>query len=257
MEFLVEFEIAVPEGTPASEYNRRLQEEGVASAGLAEEGHLIRVWRSPVAGGEPRTVALYRADSAAQLDDLLGALPLAPWMRHTVKQLEAHPFDPAGVGRRPPGSLPDPALTLVYRLEATLGKPLDLGDTAAGHKRIAPLTGGRFTGPRLQGRLLPGSSADWQTVLPDGTTFGDIRYTLQTDAGEVLYVRSRSVRHGRPEVLARLGRGADVDPSEYTFRTSTQIETGAGHLDWLNQGVFVSVAGRQPAAVIYETYLVG
>jgi hypothetical protein len=33
------------------------------------------------------------------------------------------------------------------------------------------------------------------------------------------------VRHGSAEVLARLGRGADVDASEYTFRTSTQIET--------------------------------
>jgi hypothetical protein len=41
------------------------------------------------------------------------------------------------------------------------------------------------------------------------------------------------------------------------FRTSTQIETAAPALDWLNKGVFISVGGRQPGAVIYETYLVG
>jgi hypothetical protein len=58
-------------------------------------------------------------------------------------------------------------------------------------------------------------------------------------------------------VLARLGRGEDVDAGEYIFRTSTQIETAAAHLDWLNKGVFISVAGRQPAGVIYEIYLVG
>src|SRR6476660_1404710 len=153
--------------------------------------------------------------------------------------------------------LPEPRLTRVYRLEATLGQPLDLGDVAQGHRRIVPQTGGTFTGPELNGKLLPGASADWQTLLPDGTALGDIRYTLQTDTGELLYVQSRGVRHGSAEVLARLGRGENVNPSEYTFRTSTQIETAASDLDWLNKGVFISVAGRQAVGVTYETYLVG
>jgi hypothetical protein len=154
--------------------------------------------------------------------------------------------------------LPDPRLSKVYRLEATLGQPLDLGEIVqAHHRRIVPLGGGKFTGPELNGELLPGSSADWQIVLPDGTTLGDIRYTLQTDGGDLLYVQSRGVRHGTAEVLARLARGEDVDASEYTFRTSTQIETAAAALDWMNRGVFISVAGRQAAAVVYETYLVG
>jgi len=153
--------------------------------------------------------------------------------------------------------LPDPRLTRVYRLEATLAEPLDLGDVAQGHRRIVPLTGGTFTGPELSGTLLPGASADWQIVLGDGTALGDIRYTLQTDGGDLLYVQSRGVRHGSPEVLARLARGEDVDAAEYTFRTSTQIETAAPDLDWLNKGIFISVAGRQAAGVIYDTYLVG
>src|SRR6202022_2193853 len=142
--------------------------------------------------------------------------------------------------------LPEPRLTQVYRLEATLALPLDLGDTAQGHRRVVPLMGGTFTGPAIKGKLLPGASADWQIVLPDGTALGDIRYMLQTDGGDLLYVQSRGVRHGRAEVLARLGRGEDVDASEYTFRTSTQIETASAELDWLNKGVFISVAGRQP-----------
>jgi hypothetical protein len=152
--------------------------------------------------------------------------------------------------------LPEPRLTLAYRLEATLGQPLDLGETVHGHRRIVPLAGGTFAGPELNGTLLPGTSADWQIILPDGTALGDIRYTLQTDSGDLLYVQSRSVRHGTAEVLARLGRGEDVDASEYTFRTSTQIETAARQLDWLNKGVFISVGGRQASGVIYETYLV-
>jgi hypothetical protein len=154
------------------------------------------------------------------------------------------------------GQLPDPRFRKVYRLEVTLGEPLDFGEVAQGHRRIVPQTGGTFTGPEISGELLPGASADWQIVLPDGTAFGDIRYTLQTDGGDLLYVQSRGVRHGSAEVLARLGRGEDVDASEYTFRTATQIETAARQLDWLNKGVFISVGARQSTGVIYETYLV-
>jgi len=152
--------------------------------------------------------------------------------------------------------LPNPSLTRVYRLEATVGEPLDLGDVAQGRRRIVPLTSGTFAGPELNGTLLPGTSADWQVVLPDGTAVGDIRYTLQTDGGALLYVQSRGVRHGSPEVLEQLGRGVDVAASEYTFRTSTRIETASRELDWLNRGVFVGVGGRRPGGVIDETYLV-
>jgi hypothetical protein len=144
----------------------------------------------------------------------------------------------------------------VYRLDATLGEPLDVGLVTHGRRRIVPLTGGTFRGPDLNGELIGGTSADWQIVLPDGTALGDIRYTLKTDNGALLYVRSQSVRHGSEEVLARLARGDDVDASEYTFRTSTQIETAAAELDWLNKGIFIGVGGRRAGGVTYETYLV-
>lgn len=154
-------------------------------------------------------------------------------------------------------NLPDPRLTQIYRLEATVGEILDVGNVAQGRRHVVPLTGGTFTGPELNGTLVPGASADWQIVLDDGTALGDIRYTLRTEHGDLLYVRSQGVRHGSAEVLARLGRGEEVDASEYVFRTSTQIETAASEFDWLNKGVFISVAGRQPGGVIYEVYLVG
>jgi muconolactone delta-isomerase len=255
MEFLVGFDVTVPDGAPETEVKERFDGEATAAADLARTGHLVRLWKAPVAPGENKAVGVYRADSQAQLDGLLGALPLDGWMQVTVTPLEPHPNDPT-TPRPSSFGLPAPRLTPVYRLEATLGEPVNVGDTDHGRRRIVPLTGGTFTGPTLNGTLLPGASADWQVVLPDGTALGDIRYTLQTDGGDVLYVQSRSTRHGSADVLARLARGEDVDASEYTFRTSTQIETAAAELDWLNKGVFVSVGGRQPSGVIYETYLV-
>jgi hypothetical protein len=145
---------------------------------------------------------------------------------------------------------------MIYRLEATVGEPIEVGDTPQGRRRIIPLTGGRFAGPGISGSLVPSVSADWQTVLPDGTALGDIRYTLRTDDGDVLYVESRSVRHGSAEVLARLARGESVDPDEYVFRTSAHIETTSPKLQSLSKGVFIGVGGRRPHGVIYEVYLV-
>jgi muconolactone D-isomerase len=99
MEFLVEFELEIPAGTPDEEVDRRQRAESAAAAKLAEDGHLVRLWRRPLVGDGSTAVGLYRADSEAELDGLLGALPIADWLRVTVTPLEAHPNDPAAASR--------------------------------------------------------------------------------------------------------------------------------------------------------------
>jgi hypothetical protein len=142
--------------------------------------------------------------------------------------------------------LPDPLLTQVYRLKAVAGPPLDFGDVLTGRRRLVPLVAGTFTGPELNGTLLPGGSAWWQIDSADGTARAEIRYTLQTDRGALLYVRSSGV-----------GRTADVDAVGHSIHSATCIETAAPDLDWLNRGVFVTVAGRTAVNMLYETYLLG
>jgi len=94
IEFLVEFDLQVPRGTPESEVSAREQAESAAAAELADEGHLVRLWRWPRAGDGVAAVGLYRAESAAQLDALLAELPLADWLKVTVMPLHPHPNDP-------------------------------------------------------------------------------------------------------------------------------------------------------------------
>jgi muconolactone D-isomerase len=90
MEFLVEFEVNVPDGTPESEVKNRERAEASAAAKLVDEGHLLRVWKRPVAPDETKILGLYSADSTTQLDGLLAALPLYEWMQITVTPLEPH-----------------------------------------------------------------------------------------------------------------------------------------------------------------------
>jgi muconolactone delta-isomerase len=99
MEFLVEFEFEVPAGTPDAEVERRQRAESAAAAELAEDGHLVRLWKRPLGGNGTTAIGLYRARDAAELDDLLGALPLADWLRVSITPLAAHPNDPATAPR--------------------------------------------------------------------------------------------------------------------------------------------------------------
>ena len=99
MEFLVEFEVEVPAGTADAEVQQRQRAESVAAAKLAADGHLVRLWRRPLAGDGTTAIGLYRAGSQAGLDGLLAALPLADWLCVMVTPLEAHPNDPAAASR--------------------------------------------------------------------------------------------------------------------------------------------------------------
>ena len=94
MEFLVEFEVNVPDGTLASDVEARNSAEASAAGRLVDEGHLLRLWKPSAAPSETKALGLYRADSQAQLTDLLRALPLYDWMNITVTPLHPHPNDP-------------------------------------------------------------------------------------------------------------------------------------------------------------------
>jgi muconolactone D-isomerase len=96
MEFLVEFDVNIPDGTPESELEDRERAEASAARRLAEKGHLVRVWRR-----EGKVLGLYRAQSRSELDGLLGALPLYDWIQVKVTPLEPHPNDPAAARLRP------------------------------------------------------------------------------------------------------------------------------------------------------------
>src|ERR1700747_3034365 len=100
--------------------------------------------------------------------------------------------------------------TPFLRIQADLEPILDLGRTPYGERRVIHILGGRFEGPRLQGRIVPGGAA-LQILRADGVADLRARYTLETDDGELILVRSDGLRHGPPDVIARLARGESVE----------------------------------------------
>jgi len=95
MEFLVQFELDIPDGVSESDVEDRETAEAGAAETLAEEGHLVRLWKASVGPSRSTVLGLYRAGSKEELDRLLGALPLYEWMHTSVTPLLQHPNDPA------------------------------------------------------------------------------------------------------------------------------------------------------------------
>lgn len=148
-----------------------------------------------------------------------------------------------------------PALEFVFAAHVTVDTPLDLGDVGKGGRRIVPITGGEFSGPRLRGKVIPGG-ADWQILRHDGVAELEARYTLQTDAGALIYVRNHALRHGPAEVMAALAAGRSVAPTSYYFRGATFFETGAAFYAWLTKHIIVCTGEREPAGVKLKFYQV-
>ena len=141
----------------------------------------------------------------------------------------------------------------LLKAEITLQPPLELGDTPLGRRRIIHITGGRFSGARLSGRVLAGG-ADWQVIRADGVADLDARYTLETSDGALIYVRNRGYRHGPAAIIQKLAAGEPVDEKLYYMRTTPSFETGDERYAWLNRIVCVATGARRPAAVELEVF---
>jgi hypothetical protein len=139
-------------------------------------------------------------------------------------------------------------------IEADVSRPLDLGHTGAGARRVIPITGGRVSG-EVEGEILSGG-ADWQVIHDDGNLQIDAHYAFRTATGDVVEVHSAGVRAATPEVMARLNAGETVDPSEYYFRTAMRFTTGAPALAHLNFRLAVARGARRPGGVRLEVFAV-
>ena len=144
-------------------------------------------------------------------------------------------------------------LAPLMHVRVTLEAVRDLGETPMGRRRIIGITGGTFKGPRLSGKILPGG-ADWQVIRSDGVAYLDARYTLETNDGALIYVNNKGYRHGPKDVIERLAKGEEVDPSLYYMRATPWFETSAPQYAWLNRTICVATGARRPAAVELEFF---
>jgi muconolactone delta-isomerase len=139
MEYLVTMTTHVPDGTPADAVDDVRAREAAHTRELAAQGHVLRLWRPPLAPGEWRTLGLFAAADAAELKLVLASMPLRVWRTDEVKELEPHPNDPAPSAWAAPAA--DSAKTtteffVVFTQSVPAGTPeRDVAEATAGEAR--------------------------------------------------------------------------------------------------------------------------
>jgi Protein of unknown function (DUF3237) len=156
-----------------------------------------------------------------------------------------------------PDMLPREITELRYRplfiFWIDVNPPYLIGATPGYDRRIGEITGGRFEGERLRGKIVSGGS-DWQSLRSDGTTTINVRLVMQTDDGALIGMTYLGMRHGPKEVMDRLARGENVNPSEYYFRITPYFETSSEKYGWLNRVVTVASGARMAGGAIYQVF---
>jgi hypothetical protein len=148
---------------------------------------------------------------------------------------------------------PPPALVPFTQIRCEVGALVSLGQATHGERRYVPLLGGTARGPELNGRIVEGG-VDWQIQRVDGALDIAAHYVIRTDDGALIEVHSDGMRHGPPEVMARLARGEPAAGHEYFFRTLMRFTTGAPGWVHLNKVMALAVGERQPGLVLLDVY---
>ena len=157
--------------------------------------------------------------------------------RRAFARLSAIALAAASIGFSQTASAQTPASDLESEFLLELLLDVD-AQIDAGHTSIAPVTGGTFSGPGISGTVHPGG-ADWITQV-SGHSSLDVRITLETDDGEIIYMSYTGV-------VARGENGL-------YWRVRPIFQTASAKYDWLNHTVFIGKNKQVPGKVAYDIF---
>ncbi|GGH36973.1 DUF3237 domain-containing protein [Microbacterium album] len=125
--------------------------------------------------------------------------------------------------------------------------------TPAGKRSYVPAAGGEIWGPRLQGRVVAGSGADYAGV------YGlDAHYMLEASDGSPIYVHNSGYLYaldGSPTATDQPGWGGD---KEFYFRITPRFDAPVGPHDWLTRTIILGTGQRHanPDHTVFTYYAV-
>jgi len=127
--------------------------------------------------------------------------------------------------------------------------------TPLGTRMIAVVEHGTVEGPRLHGEFLPGGG-DWIMIGADRVARLDVRATIRTHDGDLVFVTVNGRATLSDEAIARLFAGETIGWDEMHVRSTPLFETGAERYAWLNSTVAIAVNELSLKHVNYRIYSV-
>ncbi|WP_319226302.1 DUF3237 family protein [Draconibacterium orientale] len=135
---------------------------------------------------------------------------------------------------------------LMWKANVKIGTMINVGESKRGTRRVIPITGGTFSGPKINGEVLPGGE-DWQLVRPDGDTELYARYLMKTDDGIVLQILNKALMH------------APAPGEEGGFYVKSVIDIEApieSSYDYLNHAIFLGTLEMPQLKPNEEPYVI-
>lgn len=135
---------------------------------------------------------------------------------------------------------------MMWKANVKIGTMINVGESKRGTRRVIPITGGTFSGPKINGEVLPGGE-DWQLVRPDGDTELYARYLMKTDDGTVFQVLNKALMH------------APAQGEEGGFYVKSVIDIEApveSSYDYLNHAIFLGTLEMPQLKPNEEPYVI-
>lgn len=146
----------------------------------------------------------------------------------------------------------EPRLEFVFEIQAEFDRMDTIPDLPSGHGRgFVSLSGGKVTGPHLNGVIVPHTGGDWAMFRPDEVLSSDARYLLETDDGTKILMLNRGYVWGRqPDTMERMRDwmfrdGPPLDFEEFYLRSSPSFEAPKGRYEWMMRHIFIGIGRRQ------------
>ena len=131
----------------------------------------------------------------------------------------------------------EPARSLKTEFLMTLRAPLDPASNINDSLSISNVTatGGRVEGPRIQGVLVP-PGGDWSRTLASGVLRLDVRLTIKTDDGALIYVSYNGIEKDSDVTEAKSKRGEVLKANDVKYWViAPTFETSSPKYAWLNE----------------------
>lgn len=150
--------------------------------------------------------------------------------------------------------------TITTEYLMTLYAPLEAPQAIDGSLNIYNVReGGWARGPKIEARMIA-PAADWLRIMPGGSLRLDVRGTLQTDDGALIYIAYNGVISQPPEQFERFMNGEVLKADEIYFLTAPTFQTSAEKYVWLNHvqavGKMVEVKAGEGSYVKYDIFVV-
>lgn len=184
---------------------------------------------------------------------LAGLLPNPARTEASDPGQEANTASSAGnANGKPLGEIEQIKLEYVFQIRIEFSERVSF-KTPNGRRAYVPAISGVIEGPRLQGRVVPRSGADYA-----GNGRLNAHYMLQASDGTMIYINNTGYiypKNGKPIDRNDPSWGGD---SDFYFRVTPMFDTPVGPHDWLTRTVIVGSGKRyaNPDHTIFTYYAV-